>query len=276
MSRPAVANETAHAEDATPRILLEETAPVAKLRLNRPLERNPLDWATIRELRAAVARIEANSDIRIVAISGQGRTFSAGGDMKAYIDLYRRPDDFRIFLEDFNQLLEQIETSKKIFVAIVEGYCVAGGIELLLACDISIASASARIGDGHVNFGQLPGAGGSQRLLRTVGPVQAKLLMLTGELISAAEAHRIGLVSAVVAEENLEAKTNELLLKLLAASQAGLSGAKHLVNAGMQLDFHQSLRMELEYVHTYATTHPDATEGLLAFAEKRKPRFSGT
>ena len=276
MNHSAPATDKQVAPESSARVILTETAPVASLVLNRAKEKNPLDWATLRELRAALTRIEANPNIRIVTVTGAGKTFSAGGDLKGYVDLYKKPDDFRSFLEDFFQLLEQIETSKKIFVAIVQGYCVAGGLELLLACDLSVAAASAKIGDAHVNFGQLPGAGGSQRLLRTIGPQQTRLLMLTGDMIPAAEAHRIGLVSLVVADDQLEAKTNELVAKLLAASQAGLRGAKHLINKGQQLDFHESLRMELEYVHNYATTHPDATEGLIAFAEKRKPRFSGT
>ena len=276
MNHSATATDKQAAAESSARVILAETTPVASLVLNRAKEKNPLDWATLRELRAALTRIEANPNIRIVTITGAGKTFSAGGDLKGYVDLYKKPEDFRKFLEDFFHLLEQIETSKKIFVAVVQGYCVAGGLELLLACDLSIAAASAKIGDGHVNFGQLPGAGGSQRLLRTIGPQQTRLLMLTGDLIPAAEAHRIGLVSVVAADDQLEAKTNELVAKLLAASQSGLRGAKHLINKGQQLDFHESLRMELEYVHTYATTHPDATEGLIAFAEKRKPRFSGT
>lgn len=272
---PPLATMMDKATAAQARVILEETAPVAQLRLNRPKERNPLDWATIKELRAAVARIDANPDIRMVVVSGAGGTFSAGGDLKGYVDLYQKPDEFRAFLEDFNQLLEHMERSKKIFIAVVQGFCVAGGVELLLACDISIAVASARIGDGHVNFGQLPGAGGSQRLLRTIGPLKTKLLMMTGDLIPAAEAYALGLLSKVVPDDQLDATLEALLAKMLAASQAGLSGAKHLINQGMQLEFHDSLRMELEYVHNYATTHPDATEGLVAFAEKRKPRFSG-
>ncbi len=108
------------------------------------------------------------------------------------------PDKFAAFLDDFFQLLDAIEASAKIYIAAVNGVCVAGGIELLLACDLAIAAASARIGDGHLNFGQLPGAGGSQRLPRAIGLLRAKHLILTGALLSAAEAERIGLVNEVV------------------------------------------------------------------------------
>ena len=160
-------------------------------------------------------------------------------------------------------------------MAVIEGYCVAGGLELLLACDIVVAAESARIGDAHVNFGQLPGAGGSQRLPRTIGPLAAKLLMLTGDIIAAREAERIGLVSTVAPDAELDARVGALIERVLAASPAGLAGAKHLVNQGMRLDLDAALAMERDYVHRYATTEPDATEGLLAFQQKRRPRFAG-
>lgn len=258
----------------SPRIAVTINGAVARIALDRPRERNPLDWRTIRELLEAVAAIEADAGVRVVTVAGNGGHFSSGGDLKGYIGLYSRPDDFRRFLEDFHELLNRMEASAKTYVAVVTGYCVAGGLELLLACDIAVAAASARIGDAHVNFGQLPGAGGSQRLPRAIGPVRAKYLMLTGDIVAAAEAERLGLLSAVVADEQLEVFVDALLAKLLATSPAGARGAKRLVNHGMQLGRAEALRMELEYVHDYATTCPDATEGLMAFHEKRKPRFS--
>jgi enoyl-CoA hydratase len=141
----------------------------------------------------------------------------------------------------------------------------------MLACDLVVAAEDARIGDAHLNFGQLPGAGGSQRLPRAVGLLRAKHLMLTGELLSAAEAERIGLVGAVASD--LDAAVAELIDGLSQKSRGGLRGAKHLANLTLNLDLDAGLQAEIAYVHAYATTEPDATEGLVAFKEKRRPAF---
>ena len=166
-------------------------------------------------------KLRALPDIVAVVITRRGRSFSAGGDLEGYLRLYRHPDEFSAFLDDFFQMLNAIEALSKIYIAAINGVCVAGGLELLLACDLVIAADSARIGDGHLNFGQLPGAGGSQRLPRAIG----------------------------------------------------LLRAKHLTNLTLTTDLATGLRREIEFVHRYATTEPDATEGLLAFKEKRKPVF---
>jgi enoyl-CoA hydratase len=245
----------------------------ARLTLARADRLNPLDWPTIREMRQAVAEIEERTGIDAVVITGRGRSFSAGGDLEGYLDLYRDPDKFATFLEDFFRLLGAIEASAKIYIAAVNGVCVAGGLELLLACDLAIATASARIGDGHLNFGQLPGAGGSQRLPRAIGLMRAKHLMLTGALLSAEEAERFGLVNEVVPDDELDAAVERLITRLSEKSRVGLRGAKHLANLTLTNDLSSGLRQEMDFVHRYATTEPDATEGLLAFKHKRKPVF---
>ena len=131
----------------------------------------------------------------------------------------------------------------------------------------------AKIGDGHLKFGQLPGAGGSQRLPRAIGVERAKHLLLTGRLVDGAEAERIGLVAEAVPAAELEAHVDTLVESLLAHGRAGVEGMKRLVNRGMAGTLAEGLRMEIDHVHRYATTHPDATEGLLAFRDKRRPRF---
>jgi enoyl-CoA hydratase len=253
-------------------IELSFTGAVARLTLARPEKLNPLDWSTVKELRTAVAEIDRHAETSFVVVTGQGRSFSAGGDLEGYLHLYRHPDEFAAFLDDFHRMLTAIEASPKIYIAAVNGHCVAGGIELLLACDLAVAAETARIGDGHLNFGQLPGAGGSQRLPRAVGLLRAKHLMLTGELLTAAQAERIGLVSAVAAD--LEAEVARLIAGMAEKSRVGLAGAKHLANLTLALDLEAGLKAEIDYVHRYATTEPDATEGLVAFKEKRRPAFS--
>jgi enoyl-CoA hydratase/carnithine racemase len=245
-----------------------------RLTLARAEKLNPLDWATVRELKDAIAKIEGMPDVVAVVITGRGRSFSAGGDLDGYLRLYRRPDEFSAFLGDFFQMLNAIEASSRIYIAAINGVCVAGGLELLLACDLVIAAASARIGDGHLNFGQLPGAGGSQRLPRAIGLLRAKHLILTGNLLSAEEAERIGLVGQVVPDEALDQAVDALVAGLVEKSRVGLRGAKHLTNLTLTTDLATGLKREIEFVHHYATTEPDATEGLLAFKEKRKPVFS--
>jgi len=261
-------------ESAFQNIRLEWKGRAAHLTLARADKLNPLDWATIRELRQGVAEIEASECLAVI-LTGSGRSFSAGGDLDGYIALYRDPARFRQFLDDFFAMLDAIERSEKIYIAAINGVCVAGGLELLLACDLAIAADTARIGDGHLNFGQLPGAGGSQRLPRAIGLLRAKHLILSGRLLTGAEAERIGLVGEVVPAEQLNAAAMRYVDELAAKSPVGVRGAKHLANQTLFMPLDEGLKFEMDYVHNYATTVNDATEGLIAFREKRKPVFTG-
>lgn len=245
----------------------------ARVTLARGDKLNPLDWSTVKELKTAVAEIEATPGIDFVLLTGEGRSFSAGGDLDGYIRLYREPTEFQAFLEDFFEMLTGIEKARAIWIAVVNGVCVAGGIELLLACDMAIAAESAKIGDGHLNFGQLPGAGGSQRLPRAIGLLRAKHLMLTGELLDARTSERWGLVTRVVPDAELIAAAEAWIESMSSKSPVGLPGAKRLANLTLDTTYAEGLREEIAFVHRYATTEPDATEGLVAFKEKRAPRF---
>lgn len=261
--------------EAPSTLIVSKAEGVATITLNRPDQLNPLDKTTVRDLAAAVEQIDEDRDVSLVVIRGAGRAFSAGGDLEGYMELYRQPEQFSAFLRCFNRLLEAIERSDKIYIAVVHGVCVAGGVELILACDIIVAANEARIGDGHLNFGQLPGAGGSQRLPRAVGQLRAKLLIMTGRLIGGAEAERIGLVSLSVPLAEIEAALSSLIDDLLQKSPLGLSGAKYLTNTGIIGSRDPALELELQYVLRYATTSRDAYEGLTAFKEKRKPLMRG-
>ena len=246
---------------------------IARLTLARPDKLNPLDWSTVKELKAAVAEIDATPEIDFVLLTGEGRSFSAGGDLDGYIRLYREPAEFQAFLDDFFAMLTGIEQARAIWIAAVNGVCVAGGIELLLACDMAIAAESAKIGDGHLNFGQLPGAGGSQRLPRAIGLLRAKHLMLTGELLDAQASERWGLVTRVAPDAELIGVAESYIAGMQAKSAIGLAGAKRLANMTLDTPYTEGLQAEIAFVHNYATTEPDATEGLLAFKEKRAPNF---
>jgi enoyl-CoA hydratase/carnithine racemase len=263
------------ASSPTAPLTVNKSGKVATITLSRPDQLNPLDKTTVAELLTAVQQIDEDTAISIVVIRGAGRAFSAGGDLEGYMELYRKPGEFAAFLRAFNRLLETIERSDKIYVCVVHGACVAGGVELMLACDIILAAHEARIGDGHLNFAQLPGAGGSQRLPRAVGSLRAKLLIMTGRLINGTEAERIGLVSMAVPLADIETSLDELLGELSEKSPLGLSGAKYLTNTGRIGSRDTALELELQYVLRYATTSRDAYEGLTAFKEKRKPILRG-
>jgi enoyl-CoA hydratase len=256
-----------------PVLLVERSAGRARLTLNRPHRLNAFSPALVEALGAAVAGIEADPAIRAVAITGAGRAFSAGADLADFTRLHRDPAALAAYLESFYRVLRAIETSPRPYVAAVNGACVAGGLELLLACDLAVAASSARIGDGHLNFGQLPGAGGSQRLPRIVGLRRAKQLMLTGALLPAVEAERIGLVNAVVPDAELGAATDRLLDGLVAKSATGISAMKRLLAVADAAELDEGLRAEIAHTHRYMTTDPDALEGLDAFLAKRPPRF---
>ena len=269
----AEAGQNTGVDGAYKNIAVSRSRRVVTLTLDRAAKMNPLDWDTVRELARAFAACEADPETEVVVITGSGKAFSAGGDLDKYIDIYRVPDEFRAFLRDFFDLLDRIERSELIVIAAVNGVCVAGGLELILACDVVITAEEAKIADGHLNFGQLPGAGGSQRLPRAVGIMRAKELILSGRFIDGREAQAIGLASLSAPLADLERTIREFTEGLLAKSFAGRRGAKRLVNEGLRGDVHTGLQFELDFVHRYATEDPDATEGLMAFKEKRAPRF---
>ena len=255
-------------------ILYEVKDAVARVTINRPDKLNAFTPHTVKELAHAIWRAGADSQVGVIVLTGAGeRAFSAGGDLKGYLTLYDDAAGFRTFLRDFDALCAAIEASSKLWIAAVNGVTVAGGLEVMLACDVVLAADDARIGDGHSNFAQLPGAGGSQRLPRAIGALRAKRLLLTGELLTAAEAERIGLVTAVVPAADLQKEALAWAARFEEKSPACLRGMKYLVNEGLPLPVGDALRMEQDYVHAYATGDPDAREGLNAFAEKRPPRY---
>ncbi len=257
-------------------LLLEIRNGIVFITFNQPDQMNPLDWTTVKELKSCIELLENDPAVRVIVITGKGRAFAAGANMRECIDLYKHPKRYRQFLIDFSDLFNRIERSPKIFIAAVNGYCLAGGIAFLLSCDLVVAAEEAQIGDVHVNYAQPPAAGISQRLPRMIDTLRAKYLFLTGEQINGREAERIGLVSQVVPADKLMVEVEELAKKILSKSPAALKCMKYLVNEGRKLDLKAALEMELNYVHNYATTSEDAMEGLIAFSEKRKPQFKGT
>ena len=257
-------------------IAVEVAGKRARFTLNRPEKKNPLNWDTVRELRIAAEQINQNEEVMSVVVIGSGDSFSAGGDLEKYLELFENPDDFSGFMEEFYRLFCAVEESQAVYIAAINGVCVAGGLEVLLACDVAIAAESARIGDGHLNFGQLPGAGSSIRLWRAIGTHNAKHLIFSGDLLPAKRAHELGLVQEVAPDAEFETAILTLEEKIHRKSPASVKGAKYLMNRAVYEGLEQGLRTEMRYVHRYATTEADPMEGLLAFRDKRQPSFGQT
>ncbi|WP_269304990.1 enoyl-CoA hydratase-related protein [Aeromicrobium sp. HA] len=245
------------------------------IRINRPDLRNPIDHDTVKALLRHLDDAEADPQVRGFLITGEGSAFSAGGDLRKYLDLYRSPVRFGAFLEDFRKLCERLERGPLVTCAVVNGACVAGGIELALACDFLTMAESARIGDGHLGSGQLPGAGGSQRLGRAIGWQKAKEWMLSGRLYSAQEASQVGLTTLIAPLDELEAESVNLVAATGQHSPHAYRTMKQLIDVGRQTQLDEGLRTEITIVHEYATTSHDATEGIHAFLERRRPAYLG-
>ncbi|MER5671042.1 enoyl-CoA hydratase/isomerase family protein [Pseudonocardia alni] len=252
-------------------------ASIVVLRLNRPEQLNPIDKDTIAALVAELD--DLCSDVRqapdAIIITGNGTAFSAGGDLKGYQSLYHDPARFRRFQDDFDAACAILERCRPLTVAMVNGACVAGGLELALACDLITMSRSAKIGDGHLRFAQLPGAGGSQRLVRAIGVQRAKRWLLTGDLFDADAAHDSGLTTLLADADDLEHQTLELAVRLSARTPLGRERMKELIGIAQVTPLDEGLRRESAIVHSYATTSFDAVEGLSAFADRRPARYRG-
>lgn len=243
--------------------------------LNRPQEMNPLNWAVLKELKAVLDSLSADVSVRAIAITGAGSAFSAGGDLKAYLELYRDDERYRNFLHDFRSILDSIGMLAQPVIALVNGYCVAGGLELLLSCDFAYAVKSAKLGDGHANFGQVGGAGGNVRFPRWILPSRARELLFTGRLLSADEALKWGLVNRVVPDDKLLEAGLEFTNTVAEKSFLGISIMKEICNRGLSMRTEDALNLEIQMNHHYCLTSHDAREGLIAFSEKRKPKFEG-
>jgi len=250
---------------------------LAVVTLNRPESMNPLDWATVRELGAIFDELAEDIQVRVVAVTGAGDAFSAGGDMAKYLALQSDPQQFPRFLADLHEVFSKISQYPKPYLALVNGLAIAGGLELMLSCDLVFASTTARIGDGHLTYGQMGGGGVLTLLPRAIGPMRARELILSGRLLPAAEALDWGLVSQVLAPGDLLPAAQDFSATVARRSPLAVANAKQTLNAS----FHEGtgtpagLRLEREVTARYCLTSVDAREGLNAFAEKRPPAFVG-
>jgi enoyl-CoA hydratase len=250
---------------------------VGLLSLNRPDQLNALDWPTIRRLEEVLQATDADDEIRAVLVTGRGRAFSAGGDLKSYIQLQQDAVGFPAFLDDLHRTFSGIRSMRKPVVALVNGVTAAGGLELLLSCDLAFAAKSARIGDLHLTYGQMGGGGVLTLLPRMIRPALARELILSGRMLDALEAREWGLVNRVVEDADLLETGLEFARAVAARSPLAVANAKFVLNTawaqGTGVD--EGLRLERERNAFYCLTSEDAREGLHAFSEKRKPLFKG-
>ncbi len=245
-------------------ILVEKKEGIAKITLNRPQALNALNQQTLSEIRAALEDIDKDDSVGVVLVTGAGRAFSAGLDIKSIGGPVEGGDVGAEINKKAWATIKAIENLPKPVIAMVNGYCLTGALELALACDLIIASERAMFGDTHARWGLRPTWGLSQRLPRLVGVMKAKELSFTAEMISAQEAERIGLINKVVPAESLEPAARELAAKMLNNSRGSLAAYKTLINQGMKVDLATGLKIEAET----PTVIKDTLERLTSFGKK--------
>jgi enoyl-CoA hydratase len=253
-------------------ILVERRERVAIVTINRPEKRNALNIQTRAEGAAVLDQLRADDDVRVVVITGAGdKAFIAGADIAEFAERTAITQR-EVMLE--RGLFNAFDTFPKPVIAMVNGYCLGGGCEVALACDIRVASDKASFGQPEINLGIIPGGGGTQRLTRLVGEGKAMEMILSGEIISADEAYRIGLVNHVVPADQLEAKTMEIANRIAEKSPIALRLAKEAVKIASRSNLDEGLRREVD-LFALCFSSEDKDEGVRAFLEKRKADFKG-
>lgn len=248
----------------------------AWLTINRPHAMNALSREAVSEIDRIVSELEGREDVRALVFRGEGKAFCAGGDLKYFKETVGSGDmnRFRDYLNLCQAMYRRVESFPRPTIAMVNGVTVAGGLELVLSCDMVIAAESAKIGDGHANFGIIPGGGGAIRLPRKMPMALAKRLLFTGNLFPAADLARWGLVNEVVPDDKLEDTVRALVSQVAKNSPLGLRVIKQLIDDGYEQSLDTALRLEVVAWEGYGRSE-DIREGLQAFEDKRKPQFRG-
>jgi enoyl-CoA hydratase len=253
-------------------VLTEVAGRVATVTINRPEKRNALNEETRSGIIAALDTLERDPAVRVVIVTGAGdKAFIAGADIaefegKAPVDQFRVMSEWSVY--------QAADRFPKPIIAAINGFCLGGGCEFAMACDIRIAADTARLGQPEINLGIIPGGGGTQRLPRLVGLGNAFRLLYSGDLIDAAEALRIGLVDQVVPAAELMTQTRALAERIAAKSPVALSLMKEAVRASVRSPLEEGLRQEIT-LFGLAFSSEDRKEGVAAFLAKRTPEFTG-
>jgi enoyl-CoA hydratase/carnithine racemase len=254
-------------------LLVEQRAPAALLTLNRPDRHNALNAALLDRLREALRELGDDPAVRVVVIRGNDRCFSTGMDLDELREV-RAVADTQRALGRFRDTNAEIERCPKPVIAAIAGWCVTGGFEMALACDIRVAAETARFGITSARIGTVAGAGGTQRLPRLIGPGRAKEILFSAEPMDAAEAYRLGIVNRVVPAGREVDTALEMAGLFAKRAPLSLAFAKTAVNVGMTMPLDAALAFEIGLTTQLFTTD-DRAEGLRAFHEKREARFQG-
>jgi len=254
-------------------IELEKGNGVSTIRLNRPTALNALNLDLLEELGDAVATVGGDQEVKALVVRGAGRAFCAGADLVLLDSALNNPEALTHYIHRLNACFFQLEELPIPVISVVHGFALAGGLELMLACDLALCTDDARIGDQHANFGLMPGGGSTQRLPRRIGMQRAMELLTTGRWLSGVEAAAWGLVLRAVPADQLDSELETLLEALRAKSRPGLGWIKSVTRRGQDLPLRDGVALEgLAFVH-YLTTSSHPREGIQAFKEKRQPRF---
>jgi 2-(1,2-epoxy-1,2-dihydrophenyl)acetyl-CoA isomerase len=255
-------------------LIVERWGPVATITLNRPEVRNALDIAMRHELVAALDEIEGDEAARVLVLTGAGGHFCAGGDVNTMRERRFSADEGRARVELLNRFIVRLVNFPRPTLAMVEGYAVGAGCNLALACDLVMASETAKFGELFGKIGLVPDGGGTYLLSRLVGLARAKELIFTADVIDAGQALRLGMINRVVPAAELVAATRALAERIAAGPPLALRLAKELVNRAAASDLETALNLEA-FAQGLAIASDDHREGVAAFFEKRPPRFSG-
>jgi enoyl-CoA hydratase len=253
---------------------LERRGRVALLTLNRPDRLNAIGSDTLDELAAALADVGPDDGVGALVVTGEGRAFSAGANIAEFAG-FESPHRFSNFLRRMTDVFGELQRLAKPSVAAIGGVALGGGLELALSCDLRVAARHTRLGVPEIKLGILPGAGGTARLTRLLPPAVAKQLILTGDPITAADAHRLGLVNEVADDPAAALERALALGEALAALPAlSLAAGKRLVDEGAEMPLDRAVTLERETVSMLFGTE-DRAEGVAAFLEKREATFRG-
>jgi enoyl-CoA hydratase len=251
-------------------ILTEKRARVGLVRLNRPQVMNALNHALVKELMDALVAFDQDAEVGAMVVTGNESAFAAGADIKEMAD----SSAIEMLLQDPISQFDRIRTLKKPVIAAVSGWCLGGGNELVMSCDLVVASESARFGQPEITIGVIPGAGGTQRLTRAIGKVIAMEMVLNNRSLSAEEALHFGLINRVVPVERYLESALELAGELAGRAPLAIRLAKEAINQAFETPLSEGLADERRSFYGLFASQ-DQKEGMQAFAEKRKPEWTG-
>ena len=253
-------------------ILVEKKGKIGIITVNRPEQLNSMNSATRSEMTKSFEDMETDSDVSVVILTGApSKAFIAGADIKEFAEMDLRTreemnEDWRV-----NKVISEMT---KPVIAMINGFCLGGGLEIAMACDLRISSEKSKLGQPEINIGIIPGAGGTQRLTRLIGEGRAMEMILTGRMITAKEAHQYGIVNFVFDSDELEIKTLEIANTIADKSPYAIERAKKCVRAVAEMSLEKGLEYEQDmFIECFRSE--DGKEGIAAFIEKRKANFKG-